>query len=167
MELWDAYNEKEEKVGIDLVRGGKIEEGLLHAVVIVIVSHIDGTYLLMQRDWNKSIYPGLWEAGASGCVLKGEDFFEASKRELLEETGIKSEYFELIDSILQLEHKTFYKVFSCICDVEKDSIVLQKGETINFKWVTSNELLDFITSKDFVTPSPNKLVEYINSKSKI
>jgi len=83
MEIWDAYNENEIKVGIDLIRGEKIDEGLLHAVVVIIVYHEDGTYLLMKRDWNKSKFPGLWEAGASGCVLKSESFLEAAKRDCL------------------------------------------------------------------------------------
>ena len=48
MELWDGYNENEEKIGIDIVRGSKIKNGVFHAVVNVIVYHDDGTYLLMQ-----------------------------------------------------------------------------------------------------------------------
>lgn len=27
MELWDGYNENEEKIGIDIVRGSKIKKG--------------------------------------------------------------------------------------------------------------------------------------------
>ena len=45
MELWDGYNENEEKIGIDIVRGSKIKKGVFHAVVNVIVYHDDGTYL--------------------------------------------------------------------------------------------------------------------------
>ena len=89
MELWDGYNENEEKIGVDIVRGEKISKGILHAVVDVIVYHEDGTFLLMQRDWNKPNKPGLWEAGASGSVVKGEEFLDAAKRELYEETGLK------------------------------------------------------------------------------
>ena len=44
----------------------------------------------MQRDWSKPNNPGLWEAGASGSVIKGEKFLDAAKRELFEETGIKA-----------------------------------------------------------------------------
>ena len=35
MELWDGYNENEEKIGIDIVRGSKIKKGDFHAVVNV------------------------------------------------------------------------------------------------------------------------------------
>lgn len=163
MELWDAYNENEIKVGIDLIRGEKIDKGLLHAIVVIIVCHDDGTYLLMQRDWNKSMFPGLWEAGASGCVLKGESFLEAAKRELLEETGITSENLKLIYSSINTEINSFYKVFLCNCNIDKNNIVLQRGETINFKWISLKELIEFIGSKDFINPSPKKLIKFVMS----
>ncbi|MVX67299.1 NUDIX domain-containing protein [Clostridium chromiireducens] len=163
MELWDAYNENEIKVGTDLIRGEKIDEGLLHAVVVIIVYHEDGTYLLMQRDWNKSKFPGLWEAGASGCVLKSESFLEAAKRELLEETGIDSENFKLIYSSINAEMNVFYKVFLCTCNIDKNNIVLQKGETIDFKWTSSKELINFIDSEYFINPSPKELKQYVIS----
>lgn len=163
MELWDAYNENEIKVGIDLIRGEKIDEGLFHAVVVIIVYHEDGTYLLMQRDWNKSKFPGLWEAGASGCVLKSESFLEAAKRELLEETGIVSENFKLIYSSINVEMNVFYKVFLCTCNIDKNIIVLQKGETINFKWTSSKELINFIDSEYFINPYPKELKQYVMS----
>ena len=164
MEIWDAYNENEIKVGIDLIRGEKIDEGLLHAVVVIIVYHEDGTYLLMKRDWNKSKFPGLWEAGASGCVLKSESFLEAAKRELLEETGIASEDFKLIYSSVNAELNAFYKVFLCTCNIDKNNIVLQEGETIDFKWTSSKELINFIDSEYFINPSPKELKQYVMSK---
>ena len=51
MELWDAYNIKEEPIsGVTLVRGEKVPDGLFHLVSEIIVRHADGEYLLMQRD---------------------------------------------------------------------------------------------------------------------
>lgn len=164
MELWDAYNENEIKVGVDLIRGEKIDEGLFHAVVVIIVYHEDGTYLLMQRDWNKSKFSGLWEAGASGCVLKSESFLEAAKRELFEETGIASEDFKLIYSSINAEMNAFYKVFLCTCNIDKNNVVLQKEETIDFEWISSKELINFIDSEYFINPSPKELRQYVMSK---
>ena len=150
MELWDGYNENEEKIGVDIVRGEKISKGILHAVVDVIVYHEDGTFLLMQRDWNKPNKPGLWEAGASGSVVKGEEFLDAAKRELFEETGIKANNLELI-----------YTMYTCRCNIKKDSIILQDGETIDYKWVTKNELINLIDSDNFVSPDKSKLLQFI------
>lgn len=150
MELWDAYNENELKLDVNLIRGEKIPEGLFHVVVEVIVLHEDGTYLLVQRDWNKDKFPGLWEAGASGCVQKGETFEEGAKRELLEETGIVVDSLKLINSTINQYEQTIYKIYLCISNVDKESIVLQKGETIDFKWISAHELMNFIDSNCFV-----------------
>lgn len=35
---------------------------------------------------------------------------------------------------------TIYVEFLCITDWNKESIVMQDGETIDFKWVSKNEL---------------------------
>ncbi|WP_291734924.1 NUDIX hydrolase [Clostridium sp.] len=163
MELWDGYNENEEKIGIDIVRGSKIKNGVFHAVVNVIVYHDDGTYLLMQRDWSKPNNPGLWEAGASGSVIKGEKFLDAAKRELFEETGIKADNLELIYTVKKPYKGTFYKVHICKCNIKKDSIILQEGETIDYKWVTKDEFIKTIELDNFITPDKYKLSNFIKT----
>ena len=56
MELWDAYDRDFKKIqGVTLVRGEVIPEGFFHLVCEIIVRHIDGSYLIMQRD-KKSIW---------------------------------------------------------------------------------------------------------------
>ena len=133
MELWDAYYKNGALAGKTLVRGEKIPEGLCHAVAEVFVMHRDGSILLMQRDYSKESFPGYYESTAGGAVLKGESFERAARRELFEETGI-------IAGELQFVYREFgknyiVKGFLCIIDIDKDSIVLQPGETISFKWV--------------------------------
>lgn len=117
----------------------------------------------MQRDWNKSKFPGLWEAGASGCVLKGESFLEIAKRELAEETGIKATSLKFIYSSTNAEINVFYKVFLCKCNIDKNHIILQKGETIDFKWVSGSELIEHISSEELINPSPKELIKYVKS----
>ena len=163
MELWDGYNENEEKIGIDIVRGSKIKNGVFHAVVNVIVYHDDGTYLLMQRDWSKPNNPGLWEAGASGSVIKGEKFLDAAKRELFEETGIKAYNLELIYTVKKPYKGTFYKVYICKCNIKKDSIILQEGETIDYKWAKKDEFIKTIELDNFITPDKDKLSNFIKT----
>lgn len=163
MELWDAYTENELKLDVNLIRGENIPEGLFHAVVQIIVFHKDGTYLLMQRNWNKDKFPGLWEAGASGCVKKGEIFEDGAKRELFEETGIVAHSLKLIDSVTNRDDQAIYKIYLCTCKVDKEAIILQEDETINFKWISRQELINVIDSDCFVAPSRRRLAEYINS----
>lgn len=90
MELWDARYADGSLAGFDLIRDREIPEGYYHLVVEVIVRHVDGTFLLVQRDHAKQIFPGWYEVSASGSALKGETAREAACRELAEETGITS-----------------------------------------------------------------------------
>lgn len=139
MELWDAYNKEFKKIAnMTLVRGEKIPSGVYHLVSEIIVRHKDGTYLLMQRDSDKR-FAGMWEATAGGSVLKGEDAFTCAKRELYEETGIETE--ELVELGHLIDHDTIYVEFLCNTDWIKDKIILQKGETSAFRWITKNELI--------------------------
>lgn len=140
MEIWDAYNLDGTLAGVDLIRGEEIPKGLRHGVAEIFVIHEDGTILLMQRDWNKEGYPGYWESGAGGSVLKGESFLQGAKRELLEETGIHADELEMI--YRSVNEETIYHGYLCRTSVPKDSITLQEGETIAYRWVTKEEFME-------------------------
>ena len=140
MELWDAYDAHLNVIaGQVLVRGEKIPKGVYHLVSEVIVRHQDGTYLLTQRDPRKNL-GGMWEASAGGSALQGESPLECVKRELREETGILTDYFIEVGRVLHQRHQTYYVNYLCHTDVDKESIVLQEGETSAYKWVTAEEL---------------------------
>jgi 8-oxo-dGTP diphosphatase len=161
MEVWDAYKEDETLAGMDLIRGEKIPEGLYHGVSEIFVLHKDGTVLLMQRDYDKPNYPGLFESGAGGSILKGETFLEGAIRELREETGIDCKDLKSIYSVKSDD--TIYKGYLCVVSVDKNSIVLQNGETIAYKWITKKEFLDFYKSDLFVDVLGNRLSDFIEN----
>ena len=140
MELWDAYDKDFNLIeGMTLRRDeiDKIPEGVYHLVCHVLVKHTDGTYLLMRRDLNKEVYPGFWEATAGGSALKGENGLEAAKRELHEETGIDGCLSEIGR---KAGRNSVYIYYICVTDCAKDSVTLQEGETINYKWVDRKTL---------------------------
>ena len=140
MELWDAYDEKLNKIdGVVLVRGKQIPDACFHLVCEIIVKHQDGSYLVMQRDKRKHL-GGKWEATAGGSALQGEDPVSCARRELYEETGIVADHLIEIGRVLHHGHKSFYVEYLCVTDVDKDSIILQEGETVDFKWITADEL---------------------------
>jgi 8-oxo-dGTP pyrophosphatase MutT (NUDIX family) len=159
MEIWDGYKEDGSPAGCDLVRGEPIPAGLFHIVSEVLVKHTDGSYLLMQRDWNKIGYPGLFEAGASGSILKGENAYEGAIRELREETGIKTDELTHIFIINDLNNTIFYG-YLCVTDCEKSGIVFQEGETISNLWLERDEFLSFMDSENFVQPQKNRWMQY-------
>ena len=162
MELWDAYNPDGTISGKTLVRGQPVPPEYRHAVVEIFLMHEDGSILLMQRDWNKPINPGLWESSAAGSVLKGESFEEGAKRELLEETGLTADYWELINS--EINSWLILKGYLAITSAEKDSVRLQEGETINYRWVTGDELLEVLRNGKCMSNRHGQLDELIRTR---
>ena len=143
MEIWDAYDENFNIIeGVTLVRGEEetIPEGVYHLVVDILVKHKDGTYLLMQRDPNKT-NGSMWEASGGGSALKGENAYTAALRELREETGIAAEKLQEVGRVVRPETKSVYVVFVCETDCDKDSIILQEGETVAYRWVDRETLV--------------------------
>ena len=122
-----------------LVRGEDIPDGYYHLVCEIIVKHVGGEYLLMQRDLKKNL-GGMWEATAGGSALKGEDSLRCAYRELEEETGIKAKDLIEVGRVVHHRHKSLYVEYLCITDIDKDSIILQEGETKAFKWISLEEL---------------------------
>lgn len=147
MELWDAYDRNMNKIeNMVLIRENSIPEGVYHIVCDVAVRHIDGTYLIMQRDYNKHL-GGMWELTAGGSALLGETPDECAKRELAEETGIVSNNIKQIGTVINDEHNSIYFEYLCITDCDKNSVTLQKGETVSYKWITSSQLKSLTTDE--------------------
>ena len=161
MELWDAYKADGTLAGSTLIRGEEIPEGLCHAVAEVFVMHEDGTILLMQRDKNKPHYPGYWESSAGGAVRKGESFEHGARRELLEETGILAGELEPIYKVFTPH--TIYRGYLCKTNIEKNSILLQQGETIDYKWVSQHEFTDFFESDEFSDSLRERLNTFVKN----
>ena len=123
MEIWDGYLMDGSLANQDLVRGEPIPKDLYHLVSEILVRHVDGDYLIMQRDFNKPNYGGYYEATAGGSALKGEDKITCAMRELLEETGVTAISYEEIGCYISKD--TIYFSFLCITDCNKSSILLQ------------------------------------------
>ena len=149
MEIWDGYTADKQLAGVDLVReeeftSDSFPKGLDHLVSDVVVRHTDGTWLAMQRDFNKAGHPGEWELGAGGSVLKGETAYEGALRELAEETGVRTDDLTLVSEVSCIHSNgvgVHYSVYLCVTDMDKDAVTLQEGETIDYKWVTTEEVI--------------------------
>ena len=161
MEVWDGYYQDETLAGQDIIRGEKIPEGLYHIVCDILVKHKDGDYLLMQRDYDKETYPGLYEASAGGSVLKGETPLEGAKRELLEETGIQAKEHTQLYRTINRKNDAIHYGYLCITDIPKDQIKLQEKETIQYRWLSKEEFLKFIKTEQFVPVRRERLEQYL------
>lgn len=160
MERWDAYDRNFRKVeGVTLIRGEPIPEGICHLVCDILVRHRDGTYLLMQRDRRKH-YGGMWEATAGGSALQNETPLECAVRELYEETGISSRALTEVGRVLS--GNTIYVEFLCVTDCRKDSVRLQVGETIAYRWVSKEQLLS-MKKEELVTERMQEYIEELQT----
>lgn len=141
-EIWDAYDKQFNKIeNAKLTRGETISADMYHLVGEIIVKHKDGFYLIMQRDLKKSC-GGMWELTAGGSALQGENPLQCAIRELREETGIVSCELKEIERIVHDGYHTLFVEYLCITGWDKNSIVLQEGETINYMWVDKKTLLN-------------------------
>ena len=159
MEIWDAYLPNGILAGCDLVRGEPIPNGLYHLVSEILVRHIDGDYLLMQRDPRKPNYGGFFEATAGGSALKGEDAITCARRELLEETGIAPGTLTKIGHFVS--HDTIYETFLCVTDCAKDSVTLQERETVSYKWISEAEFIEFVNSDAMIAVQYQRYEPYL------
>ena len=141
MERWDARYRDGRLAGFELVRGEPVPDGIYHYVVEITLRHRDGSLLLMQRDISKQLFPGYYEASASGSVLQGETALQGAKRELAEETGIRSGEWQELGRSLAEAAGAIYINYLCLSDWPKQDIHLQPGETMNYRWVSQAEFL--------------------------
>ncbi|MBR5289309.1 MAG: NUDIX domain-containing protein [Clostridia bacterium] len=159
MELWDARTRDGALTGGTLVRGEPIPEGLYHLVCEVLVRHRDGSILAMKRDEHKDVFPGWWETTAGGSALAGESSLDCARRELLEETGIVCDAFELIGRFIGPEY--IFDSYLCVVDCDKDAVRLQPGETGGYRWMSEAEFAAFAASQRMIPWQKQRLEPYL------
>lgn len=163
VELWDAYDREGNKLGFDLVRDDPFPDHVYHLVCDVVVQHVDGSFLLMQRALDKKGWPGMFEVGAGGSALKGETPIQGALRELKEETGIAGKDLKQIYHFVKDEFHTIYYGYLCITDCSKDSVTLQEGETIDYKWISKEELVAHMDSDVCIDSQKVRLKDFVDS----
>lgn len=149
-EIWDAYDKGGNKLGFDLFRDEPIPEGVYHIVVEVYSVTDNNEVLITQRHQNKP-WALKWEI-TGGSILKGEKPEQGAIRELKEETGIEVTDSDLkfVYSYIYKDIPSIYKCFVVFVNKEKTKILLQEGETINYRYIPYNEFKQFIKKGDFV-----------------
>ncbi|MBO4679299.1 MAG: NUDIX hydrolase [Lachnospiraceae bacterium] len=167
MELWDLYDRdlnplhKTWERRKDKNQG--IPDGEYHIVCDLLIRHADGDFLLTRRDLNKEIAPGLWEASAGGSALAGETPEEAACREMLEETGLKAEKLEFVDNFVAEWSNSIFFSYVAYVSCDKDSVKLQEGETIEYKWVDLEGFFKFLDEDDALKGHNERYKKYIDT----
>ncbi len=157
MELWDLYDEQANLLHETWDRANKdrIPEGKYHIVCDVLIRNAQGEYLLTLRDPHKDIHPGEWEASAGGSALAGETPLQAAEREMLEETGLTATKMELFNVTVRPESRAIFYSYLAETDCDRDSVRLQAGETVDYRWVDARGLLEY-TKSDSALKSHNE-----------
>lgn len=163
MELWDAYDREMNLIPNMVLERGPVPKGIYHIVCEIAVRHVDGTYLIMQRDFRKHL-GGMWELTAGGSAFKGETPLECAIRELKEETGVVAGSLTQIGNVIHDEHNSIYFEYLCVTDCDKDNVTLQDGETINYKWVSVDEFKS-IPKNELATTRIQSFIEELKNDS--
>ena len=103
-----------------------------------------GKVLLTRRAPEKS-FAGTWENSGGGAQA-GEESLQAITRELYEETGIQAqpEEFKLLCTGRdRIAHYDFYALKRS----SDTKIILQPGETDNYRWASYDEVEEMIKMK--------------------
>ena len=147
-ELWDVYDKDRNLTGRLHRRGDPLATGDYHLTVHVWLQHTDGRFLITKRAPNKG-YAGLWEC-TGGSALAGDDSLTAAVREVQEETGltVQPENGKILLDYQGWDWFTDVWLFRQSFDL--DAVVLQPGETCDYKWVTAEEILQMNEREEMV-----------------
>ncbi|MDR1413552.1 MAG: NUDIX domain-containing protein [Puniceicoccales bacterium] len=106
--------------------------------------------LILKRSPHRELQPNLWECGG-GSVHENENFEDAAKRQLLEETGIMGTRWKVLDCF-EVEVRPGIIVPGIIftCKANPDAQVkIDLKEHTEYRWATLNELdgIEFVDQK--------------------
>lgn len=138
-EYWDLYDNDRNPLKKIQKRGELLEEGTFHVVVSVWTVNQENKLLMTLRSAQKELYPNLWE-NTSGSVVHGETSLQAALRELKEETGIEASEDEITFLGTARKAASFVDIYLVQKVLDPNSIILQEGETIDYRWVSFSEL---------------------------
>jgi dATP pyrophosphohydrolase len=111
-------------------------------------------YLLLKRA-DAVVFPHIWQM-VSGTVEDGEKAYETARRELHEETGIKSESLYKVPKVSEFyyfEQDTINLVPIFLVECNTDTIILSE-EHVEYGWFDFHEALEklhWITWKENLT----------------
>lgn len=166
-EYLDIVDENDNVIGKDL-RDNIYAKGLDHdiRVINIFVFNSAGKLLLPKRAMNRRIFPGCFDFSCGEHVVSGEDYYQAAKRGLEEELGIKS--VELIE-LGKLTPKNGVSCFMKVYKLEYNEKIVNydKAGIDKIYWCGFEKVKRMITEDKtkFKGDFPEVLEWYINKYS--
>jgi len=115
-----------------------------------------GDIYIQKRANDRDLYPNTWEFCIGGASFYGETYEETAKRELLEETGIRTESIEFLFNHNYSSHinKATVKIFRII----HDGPIQLNEESQEYRFVSMHEL-DMMMNKSMFNPEDTEVYE--------
>jgi len=111
----------------------------------IIIKDKDGNFFIHQRNSNKKTFPNLFGIGAGGKIEKDETKKEAAKRELFEETGLKTNLKYLFKIKYKSEsYMSEMNVFETVTEIKE--LNTDNGEWQWSGWVKKEEINKLLKS---------------------
>ena len=147
-EYWDIYDKDRNFTGKTIKRGEPFGENEFYVCCEVWIVNSDNKFFVTQRHPDKKA-GGLWEFTGGG-VLTGETTKIAAIREVKEEVGIALNESEL-ELLAVCEYRNYFMdIYVVRKDVVPEDIMLGENEVVDWKWLSTEEIEQFIENGKFV-----------------
>ena len=140
-------------------------EELLHRAIHVFVFNKAGQIYLQRRSMGKDTAPGKWVSSCSGHVDTGEDYDEATGRELIEELGLRDpvdlkRLFK--EAPCEPTGNEFVWVYTCLAE---GPFILDPIEVIEGRWIDLEDLKNWLSNRprDFAWSFSYLWAKYLDS----
>ena len=160
MELVDLYDENRLPLGKTGERSAGRAPGEYRTVVHVCVFDRRGRLLIQQRTPEKFIWPNLWDLSVGGGVDAGETSRQGAEREFREELGYPLDLGDLRQSVTVNFDGGFDDFFIIQKDLDLSSLVLQKEEVAEVRYVTEEEAEAMAADGSFI-PYPDGFLRFL------
>jgi 8-oxo-dGTP pyrophosphatase MutT (NUDIX family) len=114
--------------------------------VALVIRNPEKEILFIQRSFQKKSLPGAWSF-ASGTVEDGEEYFQTTIREALEELGIDVRPIKIIAET-KLEEFSVKLIFVLCEIVDGTPFVKQPEEIEKFEWMNFSEFFEKFTDDE-------------------
>lgn len=102
----------------------------------------NGQVLIAKRHAKKRVLPNCWGPTASGTVESHESYEQNAYKELSEEVGLAHIKLTHINNVCMNydEHKRFTGLFKGVYNGKIDSLILEKDQVQEARWISIEEL---------------------------
>ena len=160
MELVDLYDENRVPLGKTAERHAPKGPGEYRLVVHVCAFDSRGRLLIQRRAEEKALWPGRWDVSVGGGVDAGETSRQAAEREFREELGYPLDLGSLRQSVTVNFDGGFDDFFIIQRDFDLASLVLQREEVAEVRYVTETEAEALRLDGSFI-PYPEGFLRFL------